>query len=95
MGILSYRCIATGESFLGASTDIHADINSLNMKLTSGYHPNRQLLSLWKEYGKDGFEISVIEELEYKDGEEDYKEKLEALREEYLEKDPTSKKIWK
>ena len=51
MGIVSYRCISTNESFLAASADIKASFNSTTMKLSSNYHPNKYLLSLWKEYG--------------------------------------------
>lgn len=95
MGVIAYKCITTGESFLGASTDIKADFNSTTMKLSSGYHPNKRLLELWKIHGPEGFELSVIEVLEYKDEEKNLGLKVEKLREKYLEEYNLAEKIWK
>ena len=95
MGILSLRCKATGESFLGASTDLPAVRNGLLVRLNGGIHPNRKLLSLWREYGEEGFEWSVLQQLEYKDDTTEYRQELEKLRELYLEQDPKASKIWK
>lgn len=95
MGVLSYRCRETGESFLQASKDTRADRNSLNVKLSSNFHPNRRLLELWKQYGMEGFEISVIKVLKYEDPHEDQTARLEALREEFLAADPNAKKVWR
>lgn len=95
MGVISYRCMATGESFLGISKDTRADFNSTNIKLESNHHPNRRMLELWQKYGKEGFEISVIKVLEYKDPLENYTKELEALREECFAVDAGAVKIWR
>lgn len=95
MGIISYRCKETGEVFLGTSTDTRSDFNSINVKLSSGFYPNKRLLELWQEHGKDGFEITVAKELKYDNPADDQTEKLEAMREAMLEVDPKARKIWK
>ena len=94
MGIIALMCKETGESFLGASTDINADFNSIRVKLSSGFHPNKRLLSLWKQYGEEGFEFSILEKVEYKDDQTDYKKELEELRELLISENPESSKIW-
>lgn len=95
MGIIALTCKATGETFLGASMDIHADFNSIRVKLNSGFHPNRRLLSLWKEHGESGFDLTVLEKVEYKDDTIDYRQKLEDMREAMIENNPLYSKIWK
>lgn len=98
MGVVSFRCKATGDAFLVASRNIAADINSVTFKLNSGYHPNRRLLALWQEHGEDGFEISIVQELEYReadDGTFDYMDDLQELRDMCLETDPHAQKLWK
>ena len=95
MGIISYRCIETGEIFLGASKDTRADFNSISFKLSSNGHPNHRLQELWKEYGKEGFELLVIKILKYEDPSEDQSKKLESLLEQCLADEPSSKKIWR
>lgn len=95
MGVISLRCKTTGESFLGTSTDVNADFNSNRAKLNMNSHPNKRLLTLWKEHGADDFEFTVRKSLECKDPTEDYTDKLEELREQCLEEDPQASKIWK
>lgn len=95
MGIFSYRCRATGESFLGYSQDIKAAFNSTTVKLNSNFYPNKRLLELWNQYGQEGFELAVVKLLKYEDPRGDYTDKLEALREECLKRDPLAKKLWK
>ena len=94
MGVLTFRCTATGESFLLASKNVAADTTSVTFKLNSGYHPNRKLLERWRQYGEAGFETEVVEPLEYRDGVDDYADELEALRELCLERDPNAEKLW-
>lgn len=95
MGVISYRCIETGEVFLGISTDTKADFNSTNMKLAGNWHPNKHLLELWNRYGPEGFELSVIKVLKYDNPHEDHTVELERLREQCLAADPNARKIWR
>lgn len=95
MGVISFRCKLTGETFLGISKDTKADFNSLCVRLTANYHPNKRLQELWNEYGINGFEYLVIKVLKYEDPNKDYTVQLKALREQCLEQDPQARKIWK
>ena len=95
MGVISYRCKETGEIFLGISKDIKADFNSTNTKLSTSWHPNKRLQELWNQYGKDGFELSVVKVLKYDNPNEDHTEELEGLREQCLAADPNARRIWR
>ena len=95
MGVISIRCKATGEAFLGASKDTKADFNSNRAKLSMGSHPNKRLAALWEQYGEEGFVFSVAAVLEYEDPLEDHTEELESLRELCLAEDKHAVKIWK
>lgn len=95
MGVISFCCEETGESFLGISTDTRADLNSIRVKLSSDFHPNKRLLALWKEYGETGFKVTVLRTLKYEDASADHTGELEELRQECMSKDPKARKIWK
>ena len=98
MGVLSFRCVPTGESFLLASRNIPGDTNGVTFKLNSDYHPNRHLLELWRRYGEENFQVEVLEELDYRDESDDpadYKEELEQLRDLCLERDESASLLWK
>ena len=98
IGVLAFRCEPTGESFLLASRNISAAINSVTITLNSGYHPNRQLLELWERYGEEGFAVEVLETLDYReesDDPADYKDELDQLRDLCLERDPNASLLWK
>ena len=93
MGVLSFRCAPTGESFLLASRNIPGDTNGVTFKLNSDYHPNRHLLELWRRYGEENFQVEVLEELDYRDESDDpadYTEELEQLRYLCLERDESA-----
>lgn len=98
MGVLSFRCAPTGESFLLASRNIPGDTNGVTFKLNSDYHPNRHLLELWRRYGEENFQVEVLEELDYRDESDDpadYKEELAQLRDLCLERDESASLLWK
>lgn len=95
MGVISFRCTATGESFLGISQDIRADFNSNRAKLSMNYHPNGCLQALWNQYGEGAFELTVLKTLEYDDPRENQEPKLEKLREKCLRENPRAERIWK
>jgi hypothetical protein len=95
MGVISYRCVATNESFLGTATDTQAAFNSTTTKLNTNFHPNKRLLELWNQYGEDGFQRSVLKTLNYENPADDHIAELEALREQCLSQDPQARRIWK
>lgn len=95
MGVVSLRCVATGDVFLGLAGDVPAEFNSLRAKLTGGIHPNRELQALWAAHGEAGFELTVAQELEVDDPNGDYRQDLETLRDILLEENPRAKKVWK
>lgn len=92
MGIISYCCIDTKESFLGISKDTKSSFNSINFKLNSKIHPNKRLQELWNLYGLDGFELKVLKVLKYENiSDLDIDNKLEALLENSLLSDKIAK----
>ncbi|EHQ89912.1 hypothetical protein DesyoDRAFT_2864 [Desulfosporosinus youngiae DSM 17734] len=95
MGVVSFRCIATGEAFLGISKDTKADFNSTRCKLAANWHPNKRLQELWNQYGESGFELSVLKDLKYEDPKADYTDELNALREQCLVQDKQARRIWR
>jgi len=95
MGVISFQCKKTWESFLGISKDTKADFNSNRFQLSMGMHPNKRLTELWSQYGEDGFELSVVKILKYESPGDDHTEELEKLREQCLAKDTEARKLWK
>jgi hypothetical protein len=95
MGVISLRCLATGEAFLGISKDTRADLNSLRCKLSTSWHPNKRLQELWNQYGESGFELSVVQVLKYEDPGADHTEELEEMRDKYLVTDSGARRIWR
>lgn len=95
MGVISFKCKATGEVFLGISKDAKADYNSNRFKLSMGGHPNKHMQALWNQYGEDGFEYAILKILKYDDPQKDYNDKLLALRDECLATEPHALLIWK
>ena len=80
MGVVSFKCTATGDAFLAASKNTKSTLNSTQFQLEAGNHPNKALQALWKEYGPEGFACSVLEVLDYDDPTEDYSDILEEMR---------------
>lgn len=95
MGVISFRCITTGEAFLGVSKDTKADFNSNRCKLATSWHPNKRLQELWNQYGESGFELSVIRVLKYEDPKADHTNGLEKLLAQCMEADNTARRIWR
>ncbi len=93
MRVISYRCKATGNVFLGISKETRADFNSNNFKLNAKLHPNKHLQELWNKYGADSFEMNVVKFLEYEEPGDDHTEELELLLEICLSEDPDAVKL--
>ena len=79
MGIISFFCAATEETFLCLSKDTKAGINSNRFKLSINWHPNKRMQALWNQYGETNFKISVIRVLKYEDPHADHTKELEEL----------------
>lgn len=95
MGVISFRCSETDETFLTVATDIPAKFNRILFQLSAGNCPNRRLQELWTRYGEAAFERQVVKRLEGEDSSEDYNEKLEMLYEEYILENPKAARICK
>lgn len=93
MGVISFRCKETGESFLEISNDTKADINSSRFQLSMGGHPNKILQGIWNEHGEESFELSVLRVLKYKDPSDDHTKELKKLIEECFEEDKKARKL--
>lgn len=93
MGIFSYRCTETNESFIGISKDTKASFNRASFDLLMGTHKNAALQTLWRQHGKEGFELSVLKVLDYEQREDDHDEDLQHLLTLCLQSDPHAKII--
>lgn len=95
MGVLFFRCVATGETFLMAATDIPAKFNRLRFQLADGLCPNKRLQELWTQHGEGGFETGTAKPLKYDDPTADHTEDLELLLELCLLDNPQAQRLWK
>ena len=95
MGVVAFKCTATGDAFLAASKNTKATLNSTQFQLAAGNHPNKALQKLWNEHGPAGFVCSVLEVLDYDDPTEDYSDILEEMRQNHLDVNPKNHKLWR
>lgn len=95
MGVVSFKCVATGDAYLTCSKNTKSTLNSTQFQLEAGNHPNKALQALWKQYGAAGFQCTVLEVLDYDDPDEDYSDILEEMRQAYLDADPKNQKLWR
>lgn len=97
MGILSFRCVPTGEVFLWKAVDTATGFNSIRARLSGNIHPNKRFQGLWVEYGEENFELTILEVMSYEDAgeKEDYSDDLEELMVKCLEENPGSVRVWR
>ena len=95
MGVLSFYCKETGDTFLYASKDIPAYRNGTLFKMACNGHPSKLMQSLWNTYGEDSYEISVLELLKYDNPNDDHEQELEDMLLKYLELNRNAGRIWK
>lgn len=81
MGVISFRCRPTGETFLTIASDTAAKFNRVRFQLSAGQCSNIRLQELWAQHGEDNFELGVAQRLEYEDPAEDHTSELETLLE--------------
>lgn len=93
MGVISFRCSATNETFLTTATNIPAKFNRIHFQLSAGNCPNTRLQELWKQYGGDTFELQIVKRLEYDDPKENHNEELETLCELCLLENSKSRRL--
>ncbi|CAJ1004034.1 MULTISPECIES: GIY-YIG nuclease family protein [Bacillales] len=75
-----------GKVFIGSTMNLKT-INGTQFQLNYGSHKNSKLQQEWNEYGKDAFDIEVVERLEVKqDKYQETKDKLKKLEETWMEK---------
>lgn len=95
MGVISFQCSKTGETFLAPAADIPARFNRIRFQLSAGNCPNKHLQELWTQYGEDAFALQIVKQLEYDDAKEDHTEELETLFELCLLENPNASRIGK
>lgn len=95
MGVISFRCRRTDETFLTAAADIPAKFNRIRFQLSAGNCPNKRLQELWTQYGEDAFELQVVKRLKYDDPKESHTDELEMLCAQCLIENPNARRIWR
>lgn len=84
-GIFQIKNTKNGKLFI-ASTRNFKTLNGVKFTLDNGSHINKSLQAEWSEYGKDCFEIEILEVLKKKDNAYfDEKKELIKLEEKWLE----------
>ena len=63
-GIFVVRNVATGRSFVGASSDLPGMLNRQRFQLELGSHPDAELQADWNSLGPEAFEFAVLDRLE-------------------------------
>lgn len=82
MGIFIIKAKFNDKCLIESSKDLKGTINGSKFRLNAGNYLNADLQSDWKEYGKNGFTIEILENLQYDKDElkMDYSEELEILK---------------
>jgi hypothetical protein len=63
-GVFSFRCVPTGERWVGSSRDLYASRNSLPFTLRLGRHRERTLQAAWNAHDEGAFQFEVLQVLE-------------------------------
>ncbi|MEK3854001.1 GIY-YIG nuclease family protein [Cytobacillus sp. FSL H8-0458] len=85
-GVYQIKNTVNNKIFIKSTNNLKS-LNGVRFSLeTNGYMPNRELQEEWNQFGKEAFEISVLEKLKKKDVPYfNEKEALEKLEEKWLE----------
>ena len=88
MGVFAIINKSNGKHYLEATHNLKAKMNSTEFKLKAGSYPNKELHKDLQALGADGFEIKILEQLEYDEDEPktDYTDDLELLKMIWIEK---------
>lgn len=98
MGILTFHCLPTGDTYLIATKDKRVTINSNLVQLRNGMHPNKELQTLWNTYGEATIQIELVERLPFDEERlhcEEYIDDLKELLEVYHLLHNDMKLVWK
>ncbi|HVT46817.1 MAG TPA: GIY-YIG nuclease family protein [Vicinamibacterales bacterium] len=63
-GVFSFRCVPTGELWVGGSRDLYASRNSLPFTLRLGRHRERTLQAAWNRHDESAFRFEVLQVLD-------------------------------
>ena len=86
-GVYAIRNEKTGRFFVGSSRNVNARINRHKASLSFGSEEISELMSDWKEYGRDSFTFEVLETLdgEY-ESDKELSDELSLLEQMWTEK---------
>lgn len=82
MGIFAVINKNSSKYYLETTQNLKGVMNSTEFKLNGGVHPKLELQEDWQEIGSDGFEIKILEKIEYDKDESktDYTDDLALLK---------------
>lgn len=63
-GVFSFRCLTTGETWVGGSSHLDTERNSLVFQLKAGLHMKPRLQQAWRTHGEDAFAFEILEQIE-------------------------------
>lgn len=88
MGIFAVINKNNPKYYLETTQNLKGKINSTKFQLNAGAHPQKELQEDWTETGEDGFEIKVLEQIEYDKDESktDYTDDLALLKMIWIDK---------
>ncbi len=61
MAAYAIRCIASGEIYVGATTNVEQRFLDHKKLLVAFSHSNKRLQALWNKHGEEGFRFEVLE----------------------------------
>lgn len=93
IGVMSVKCIETGEAFYDYTKDSSTWFNRHRFELNAGNHRNKRLQELWNTYTESGFTFTVVSEFEYEELSDVKSKDLKELLELCLLENPSAKGI--
>jgi hypothetical protein len=63
-GIFAVRCKATGDVWVGSSTHLDSQVNTIWFQLQGGLHLNPAMQAAWNAHGETAFAYEVLETLD-------------------------------
>lgn len=89
MGVVVFECMPTGKKYVGVTQDVKGTVNSIIFRMETSFISIKNLMNDWKTYGKEQFDVYLLEELPYDEkspDKSDYSEDLLVLRDLLTEK---------